>query len=79
MRIIAFITDPVPLHAILSYLDLPTQPPPLSPARAPRAPREAWSGIFGFDQTNEFDPADPEPIPDHALRGALEFDQSLPA
>ncbi len=81
MSIIAFITDPVPVRSILSYLDLPTQPPPLSPARAPRAPRaprEAWSGLFEFDQTGGFDPADPEPVPDHASRGALEFDQSLP-
>ena len=72
MSIIAFITDPVPVRSILSYLDLPTRPPPLSPARAPRAPREAWSGIFAFDQTGGFDPADPEPIPE------FEFDQSLP-
>ncbi len=77
MSIIAFVTDPFPVHSILSYLDLPTRPPPLSPARAPRAPREAWSGIFGFDQNDGFDPTDPEPIPDHASRGALEFDQSL--
>jgi hypothetical protein len=34
--------------------------------------------VFAFDQTGGFDPADPEPIPDHASRGALEFDQSLP-
>ena len=53
-------------------LDLPTRSPPLSPARAPP------QGIFEFDQTGGFDPADPEPIPDHASRGALEFDQSLP-
>ena len=65
MSIIAFITDPVPLHAILSYLDLPTRPPPLSPARAPP------QGIFGFDQTDGFDPADPEPIPE------IEFDRSM--
>ena len=52
MSIIAFVTDPVPLHALLSYLDLPTRPPPLSPARAPP------QGIFGFDQTDGFDPAD---------------------
>ncbi len=75
MSIIAFVTDPVPLRSILSYLDLPTRPPPLSPARAPRA---AWSGLFEFDQTGGFDPTDPEPIPDHASRGALEFDQSMP-
>ena len=54
------------LHAILSYLDLPTRPPPLSPARAPP------QGIFGFDQADGFDPADPEPIPE------FEFDQSRP-
>ena len=66
MSIIAFITDPVPLHAILSHLDLPTRPPPLSPARAPP------QGIFEFDQTGGFDPTDPEPIPE------FEFDQSLP-
>ena len=66
MSIIAFITDPVPVRSILSYLDLPTQPPPLSPARAP--PR----GLFAFDQTGGFDPSDPEPVPE------FEFDQSLP-
>ena len=72
MSIIAFVTDPVPVRSILAYLDLPTRPPPLSPARAPP------QGIFEFDQTGGFDPADPEPIPDHASRGALEFDQSQP-
>jgi len=48
------------------------------PLVCPWAPREAWSGIFEFDQTGGFDPTDPEPIPDHASRGALEFDQSMP-
>ena len=72
MRIIAFVTDPVPVRSILTYLDLPTQPPPLSPARAPP------QGLLEFDQTVGFDPTDPEPIPDHASLGALEFDQSLP-
>ena len=56
----------VPVRSILSYLDLPTQPPPLSPARAPP------QGLFEFDQTGGFDPADPEPVPE------FEFDQSLP-
>ena len=65
MRIIAFVTDPVPVRSILSYLDLPTRPPPLSPARAPP------QGLFAFDQTGGFDPADPEPIPE------FEFDQSI--
>jgi len=66
MRIIAFVTDPVPVRSILSYLDLPSRPPPLSPARAPP------QGLFEFDQTGGFDPTDPEPIPE------FEFDQSLP-
>ena len=33
MRIIAFITDPVPVRSILTCLDLPSRPPLLSPAR----------------------------------------------
>ena len=54
MSIIAFITDPIPLRAILSYLDLPSRPPLLSPARAPP------QTDFGFDQSSGFDPTDPE-------------------
>ena len=38
---------------------------------APNA-RLRYQGIFGFDQNDGFDPADPEPIPE------FEFDQSLP-
>ena len=38
MSIIAFITDPVPVRSILSYLDLPTRPPPLSPSLMPIPP-----------------------------------------
>ena len=66
MRIIAFITVPVPVRSILTYLDLPSRPPLLSPARAPP------QTDFGFDQSFGFDPADPEPVPEY------EFDQSLP-
>ena len=66
MSIIAFVTDPVPVRSILNYLDLPTRPPPLSPAWAPP------QGLFAFDQTGGFDPTDPEPIADFV------FDQSLP-
>ena len=72
MNIIAFITDPVPVRSILTYLDLASRPPPLSPARAPP------QSELAFDQSSGFDPADAEPIPDHASRGALDFDQSLP-
>ena len=66
MRIIAFVTDPVPVRSILTYLDLASRPPLLRPARSPP------QTDFGFDQSSGFDPTDPEPIPE------LEFDQSLP-
>ena len=66
MRIIAFVTDPAPVRSILSHLDLPSRPPPLTPARAPP------QTVLGFDQSSGFDPTDPEPTPE------FEFDQSLP-
>ncbi len=66
MSIIAFITDPAPVRSILTYLDLPSRPPPLTAARAPPQTE------LGFDQSSGFDPTDPEPIPE------LDFDQSLP-
>ena len=65
-RIIAFVTDPVPVRSILSHLHLPTRPPPLSSARAPP------QTDLGFDQSSGFDPTDAEPMPQ------IEFDQSLP-
>jgi hypothetical protein len=64
MRVIAFLTDPVPVRSILAPLDLPSRPPPLSPARAPP------QGELAFDQSSGFDPTDAEPIPD------FDFDQS---
>jgi hypothetical protein len=66
MKVLAFITDPPVLSAILVHLDLPNRPPPLAPARGP--PQRA----FLLDQTSSFDPADPNPVPD------FQFDQSLP-
>ena len=66
MRIVAFVTDPTSVRSILTYLDLPSRPPLLSPARAPPQTE------LGFDQSSGFDPTDPDPIPE------LEFDQSLP-
>ena len=35
MKIVAFITDPASLSRILNHLGMPTEPPPLQPARAP--------------------------------------------
>ena len=39
---------------------------------------EVAQGFFpdDLDQSPEFDPTDPEPIHDHASRGARDFDQS---
>ncbi len=72
MSIIAFVTDPTPVRSILTHLDLPSRPPLPSPARAPPQTDS------GFDQSSGFDPTDPQLFPDHASRGALEFDQSVP-
>jgi len=66
MKVLAFITDPPVLSAILVHLDLPNRPPPLAPARGP--PQRD----LPIDQTPSFDPAEPEPVPD------FHFDQSLP-
>ena len=66
MSILAFLTDPPVVSAILLHLDLPHRPPLLSPARGPP------QGDFLLDQTPAFDPVDAEPEPD------LHFDQSLP-
>ncbi len=38
--VLAAITDPEPIAAILGHLDLPTQPPPIAAARAP--PQLDW-------------------------------------
>ena len=66
MRILAFLTDPPVVLAILSHLELPHQPPPISPARGPP------QGDFLLDQTPVFDPAEGEPGPEFV------FDQSVP-
>jgi hypothetical protein len=72
MRILAFLTDPAPIHAILQHLHLPTSAPPIAPARAP--PRHELEfdtdHFLVLDQTPAFDPTDPEPVPD------CHFDQS---
>ncbi len=65
MRILAFITDPIVVTAILLHLELPHEPPLVSPARGPP------QGDF-LDQTPAFDPTEAEPIPEFV------FDQSLP-
>ena len=44
MRIIAFITEAIPIKKLLSHIGEPTEPPPVSPARGP----PAWT--FQMDQ-----------------------------
>jgi hypothetical protein len=66
MKVLAFLTDPPVVSAILLHLDLPHRPPPLAPARGP--PQRD----FLLDQTPSFDPADPDPV------APFQFDQSLP-
>lgn len=62
MKILAFLTDPPVVAAILLHLELPHRPPPISPARGPP------QGDFLLDQTSEFDPAEAPPIPTNASR-----------
>jgi hypothetical protein len=66
MKVLAFLTDPPVLRAILLHLDLPHKPPPLAPACAPPQTEPLT------DQSTAFDLADPDPVPE------FEFDQSLP-
>ncbi len=73
MRILAFLTDPPVVSAILLHLDFPHKPPPLSPARGPP------QGDFLLDQTSEFDPTEPDPEPEFIFdQSVLIFDQLVP-
>jgi hypothetical protein len=67
MRILAFLTDPPTVAAVLLHLEMSHAPPPISPARGPP------QGDFLLDQTPSYDPTDPEPEPEFV------FDQSGPA
>ena len=80
---IAFLTDSVPITRILTHIGEPTSPPLLHPARGPPQTELAMELSGGkqekvaqdgspddLDQSPEFDPADPEPVPDD------HFDQS---
>jgi len=66
MRILAFLTDPPTVRAILLHLALPEEPPFLAPARGPP------QAEIDFDQTGAFDPSEGDPGPD------FDFDQSPP-
>lgn len=73
MRLIAFLTEPASIRALLAHLGEPTAAPPLAPrARDPPDPETAWAGTptFTFDQSSPWDPLLPAPDP------GLCFDQT---
>jgi len=83
LTFIAFLTEPEPITQILAHIGEPTSPPLLHPPRGPPqaefgmgAPggetQEAAQESFpdDLDQTPEFDPTEPEPIPE------VDLDQS---
>jgi hypothetical protein len=83
LTFIAFLSDPEPITQILAHIGEPTSPPLIHPARGPPQTELAMGPDSGLadevaqdsfpadlDQSPEFDPAEPEPVPeDH-------FDQS---
>ena len=85
-------TDPEPITQILTHIGEPSSPPLLHPTRGPPQTELAMGPGRGkydevaqesfpddLDQSPAFDPTEPEPIPDHASRGARDFDQSWEA
>ena len=74
MRLIAFLTEPSSIRALLARLGEPTTPPLLAPrARDPPELEAEWAGTpeFAFDQSPPWDPTSPAPDP------GLPFDQTL--
>lgn len=74
MRLIAFLTEPPSIRAILAHLGEPMTLPPLTPrARAPPELEPEWAGTaeFAFDQSPPWDPTSPAPDP------GLPSDQTL--
>ena len=70
MRLIACLTEPASIRAILAHLGQPTTPPPLAP-RA-RDPPDLDAGFaFEFDQSHTGDRTAPPPGP------GGHFDQTL--
>ena len=83
LTFIAFLTDPEPITRILAHIGESTSPPLLHPARGPPQTGLAMAPHGGkaeevaqesspddLDQTSNFDPAEPKPIPED------DFDQS---
>jgi len=77
LTFIAFLTEPEPIIQILAHIGEPTSPPLIHPPRGPPQ-TELEMGLAGaevetvaqewnpsdLDQTPDFDPTDPEPIPE---------------
>ena len=76
LTFIAFLTDPEPIIQILAHIGESTPPPLIHPARGPPQTEldmgpegteqdEAAQDPFpdDLDQSTDFDPADPEPVP----------------
>ncbi len=56
MRIIAFITEAVPVEQILTHIGEPPRPPPISPARGPPAWDEAPEPMPDWDLLQQPEP-----------------------
>jgi hypothetical protein len=83
LTFIAFLTEPEPITRILVHIGEPASPPLIHPARGPPQTELDMGPVGGeageiaqdafpddLDQSPEFDPAEPEPIPEH------DFDQT---
>ena len=89
LTFIAFLTDPDPITQILAHIGEPTSPPLIHPPRGPPQTKLAMGPVGpdagqadeavqesfpdDLDQSPEFDPTEPEPIPEDT------FDQSAGA
>jgi hypothetical protein len=86
LTFIAVLTDPEPITQILAHIGEPSSPPALHPARGPPQTELDLGAAGGetemvaqeflpddLDQSPDFDPTDPEPIPED------DFDQSREA
>jgi hypothetical protein len=60
IRLIAFITDPVPIRKILTHLGEPLEPPPVSPARGP--PTD-WGDLVQTHDDRAIFQAPPDELP----------------
>jgi len=85
LTFIAFLTDPESITQILAHIGEPTSPPLIHPARGPpqteldmgpddeqteETAQEPFPHDLDLDQSPEFDPTEPEPLPED------DFDQS---